>query len=75
MNNSASDSYDKIDMQEKVSALVSLHEAIQEKLKTVSFQNESKFLPWYLINCLKCSVQNTLISMKTLFEAYMKSKK
>ena len=38
-------------------------------------QNQSKFLPWYLINCLKCTVQNVLISLNTLFELHMKSKK
>ena len=37
MNNSASDSRDKNDMQEKSNALVRLQEAIQEKLKTASY--------------------------------------
>ena len=39
MNNSESDSYDKDDMQEKVSVLVGLrlHDAMQEKLKTASY--------------------------------------
>ena len=36
-NNSESDSYDKNDMQKKVNALVRLHEAVQEKLKTTSY--------------------------------------
>ena len=31
-------------------------------------QKQSKFLPWYLINGLECTVQNTLISLNTLFE-------
>ena len=44
MNNSASDSHDKIDMQVKVSALVSSHEAIQEKLKTVSYSERIQIL-------------------------------
>ena len=35
-------------------------------------QNQSKFLTWYLINDLECTVQNILIS---LFELHMKSKK
>ena len=31
-------------------------------------QNKSKFLPWYLINGLKYTVQNILMSLNTLFE-------
>ena len=38
-------------------------------------QNQSKFLPCYLINGLECTVQNILISLNTLFELHMKSKK
>ena len=38
-------------------------------------QNKSKFLPWYLINGLKCTVENILMSLNTLFELHMKSKK
>ena len=38
-------------------------------------QNKSKFLPWYLINGLNCTVENILMSMNTLFELHMKSKK
>ena len=38
-------------------------------------QNQSKFLTWHLINGLKCTVQNILISLNTLFELHMKSKK
>ena len=38
-------------------------------------QNQSKFLPWYLINDLECIVQNILISLNTLFELHRKSKK
>ena len=38
-------------------------------------QNQSKFLPWHLINGLECTVQNILISLNTLFELHMKSKK
>ena len=75
MNNSASDSHDKIDMQEKVSALVSSHKAIQEKLKTVSYSERIQILTLVPDKLSQCSVQNTLISLKTLFEAYMKSKK
>ena len=38
-------------------------------------QNKSKFLPWYLISGLKFTVQNILISLNTLFELHMKSKR
>ena len=44
MNNSESDSYDKNDMQEKVNVLVWSHEAIQEKLKTVSYSEPIQIL-------------------------------
>ena len=75
MNNSESDSYDKNDMQKKVNVLVRLHDTMQKKLKQHHIQNQSKFLPWYLINGLECTVQNILISLNTLFELNMKSKK
>ena len=38
-------------------------------------QIHSKLLPCYLINGLECTVQNILISLNTLFELNMKSKK
>ena len=74
LKDSESDSYDKNDMKEKVNDLVRLHKAIQEKLKQNHIQIKSKFLPWYLVNCLECTVQNILIPLNTLFE-HMKSKK
>ena len=37
-------------------------------------QNPSKFLPWYLINGLECTVQNILKSLNISFELHMKSK-
>ena len=61
-------------MQKKVNVLIRLHEAMQKKLKQHHIQNQSKFLPWYLINGLECTVQNILISLNTLFELNMKSK-
>ena len=42
--------------------------------KQYHIQNQSKFLPCYLINGLECTVQNILISLNTLFELHMKSK-
>ena len=47
----------------------------QKNKKQRHIQNQSKFLPWYLINCLKCTIQNILISLNSLFELHMKSKK
>ena len=38
-------------------------------------QNQSKFLPWCLINGLECTVQKILISLNTLSELHMKSKR
>ena len=72
MNNSESDSYDKNDMQKKVNVLVRFHEAMQKKLKQHHIQNQSKFLPWYLINSLECTIQNILKSLNTLFQIHMK---
>ena len=51
----------------KVNDLVRLHKAMQEKL--------FKFLPYYLINGLECTAQNISMSLNTLFELHMKSKK
>ena len=44
LNNSEPDSHDKNDMQEKVNALVRLHEAMQEKLKTASYSERIQIL-------------------------------
>ena len=38
-------------------------------------QNKSKFLPSYLINSLECTIQNILMSLNSLFELHMKSRK
>ena len=38
-------------------------------------QSKSKFLSWHLINGLECTVQYILMSLKTLFELHMKSKR
>ena len=48
---------------------------LKKNRKQHHFQNQSKFLPWYLINGLECTVQNILMSLNTLFELHMKSKK
>ena len=75
MNNSESDPYDKNDMQTKVNVLLSLHEAMQEKSETASYSESIRIFILYLINGLECTVQNILISLNTLFELHMKSKK
>ena len=75
MNNSESDSYDENDRQEKVNVLVRLHEAMQEKLKTTSYSEPIQILTLVPDNGLKCTAQNILISLNTLFELHMKSKK
>ena len=66
-----SESYDKNDMKEKVNDLVRLHKAMQEKLKTASYSKQIQILT--LVP--ECTVQNILMSLNTLFELHMKSKK
>ena len=74
MNNSEYDYYDQNDIQKKVNVLVRLHEATQKKLteKQHMIQNQFKFLPWYLMNGLECTVQNILKSLNTFFEFHEK---
>ena len=74
LKDSEADSYDKNDLKEKMNDLFRLHEAMQEKLKTASYSEQPKFLPWYIINGLEYAVQNILMSLNTLFELHMKSK-
>ena len=71
LKDSESDSYNKNDMKEKVNDLVRLHEAMQEKLKTASYSEQIQILT--LVP--ECTVQNILMSLNTLFELHMKSKK
>ena len=70
LDNLKSNSYEKNDMQKKVNVLVRLHE---DHARTA--ENNNKFLRSYLINGLECTVQNILISLNTLFELHIKSKK
>ena len=56
LNNSEFDSYDKNDMQEKVNVLVTLQEAMQEKLNTASYSEPIYFLTlvpdkWSRLHC------------------------
>ena len=41
--------------------LVRLHKAVQDKKHHI--QNKCKILPWYLINGVKCTAQNILMSL------------
>ena len=50
--NSEFDSYDKIDMKDKVNDLVRLHKAVREKLKKASFSKQnpnSYFCTWWIV--------------------------
>ena len=56
LKDSQSDSYDKHDMKEKANDLVRLHEAMQEKLKTVSYSEKIQILnlvpdKWFRMYC------------------------
>ena len=44
LKDSESDSYDKNNMKEKLNELVTLHEAMQEKLKTASYSEQIQIL-------------------------------
>ena len=70
VNDSESDSYDKNEKKEKVSDLVRLHEAMQEKLKTASYSEQIHIL----ILVPEYTIHNILMSLKTLFELHMKWK-
>ena len=71
LKDSEPNSYDKNDMKEKVDDLVRLHEAMQEKLKTASYSEQIQIF----ILVPGCTFQNILMSLNTLFELHMKSKK
>ena len=72
MSNSASDSYHKNDMQEKVNVLVRLHWAMQEKLKTVSYSEPIQILTLVPDKWSQMYCSEYLISLNTLFEPHMK---
>ena len=62
-------------MQKKVNVLVRLHEAMQEKLKTASYSEQIQILTLVPDKWSQCTVSNVLMSLNTLFELHMKSKK
>ena len=74
LNNSESDSYDKMTCKRKWMSRLGFTRHCKKNRKQHHIQNQSKFLPWYLINGLECTVQNILIPLNTLFELHMKSK-
>ena len=65
LKDSESGYYDKNDIKEKVNDLLRLHEA------TASYPEQIQILT--LVP--ECTVQNILMSLNTLFELHMKSKK
>ena len=71
LKDSESDSYDWNDMKEKVNDLVRLHQAMQWKFETASYSEQIQILA--LVS--ECTVQNISLSLNTLFEFHMKSKK
>ena len=62
-------------MKKKVNDLVRLHEAMQEKLKTASYSEQIQILTLVPDKWSQCTVSNILMSLNTLFELHMKSKK
>ena len=62
-------------MKEKVNDLFRLHKVMQEKLKAASYSEQIQILTLVPEKCLECTVQNILMSLNTLFELHMKSKK
>ena len=69
------DSHDKNVLKVKVNDLVRLHKTMQEKLKTASYSEQIQILTLVHDTCRECTVQNVLMSLNTLFELHIKSKK
>ena len=70
-----SDSYDKNDMKEKANNLVRLHEAMQEKLKTASYSAQIQILTLVADKWSRMYCSENLMSLNTLYEFHIKSKK
>ena len=71
MKDSESDSYDENDVKEILNDLVRLYEEMQEILKKASYSEQIQILTLLP----QCTVQNFLMSLNTLFELHIKSKK
>ena len=71
LKDSESDSYHENDMKERGIDFVRLQEVMQEKLITASYSEQIKVFT--LVP--ECTVQNILVSLNTLFELHVKSKK
>ena len=68
-------SYDKNDVKEKVSDLIRLHKAIQEKLKTTSYSEQIQILTLIPGKWYRTYYSEFLTWLNTLFELHMKSKR
>ena len=75
LKDSELDIYDKSDIKEKINDLVRLQRQCKKNWKQHHIQNKAKLWPCYLIHGLKCTVENILMSLNTLFKLHMKSKK
>ena len=56
-------------MKEKVNDFGRLHKAMQEKLETASYSEQIQI---QMVNGLKCTAQNTLMFLSTLFKVRIK---
>ena len=61
-------------MQKKVQVLVKFHETMQEKLNTASYSDPTQIIT-LVPDKWSRTIQNILISLNTLFELNIKSKK
>ena len=61
-------------MQKKVRVLVKFHETMQEKLNTASYSDPTQIIT-LVPDKWSRTIQNILISLNTLFELNIKSKK
>ena len=61
-------------MQKKVRVLVKFHETMQEKLNTASYSDPTQIIT-LVPDKWSRTIQNILISLNTLFEFNIKSKK
>ena len=75
MEDLGSGSYDKNDMKEKANNFVRLHEAMQEKLKTASYSQQIQVLTLVADKWSRMYCSENLMSLNTLYEFHIKSKK
>ena len=75
MEDLGSGTYDKNDMKEKANNFVRLHEAMQEKLKTASYSQQIQILTLVADKWSRMYCSENLMSLNTLYEFHIKSKK